>query len=124
VAILAPYFAEAGKTAAVKAGDAAVDGIRALASMIRRKFEDDGDDYAKETLSRLENKPDDQGRQAALQGVIAEKAEADPAFAAEVERLVQEATNGKPLNQFLTQVFGGEVRNIVNIGTADQVDIG
>jgi len=123
VALLAPYLAEAGTAAASRAGEAAVDGAKALLAMLRRRFSGDKDEYAQQTLTRLEEKPDDQARQAALQGVLAEKAEEDRSFRTELERLVHQTTFDRPVAEFLTEVYGGEVGKIVNIGAAGTVRI-
>jgi hypothetical protein len=123
VALLAPYLARAGEAAATKAGEAAVSGAKALLVMIRRRFSRDGDHYAQQTLARLEEKPEDQARQAALQGVLAEKAKEDPSFATELEQIVKQTTFDQPVAQFLTQVYGGKVGKIVNIGAAETVNI-
>jgi len=123
VALLAPYLAKAGEAAASKAGEAAVAGAKALLEMIRRRFGGEGDQYARQTLERLEDKPEDRGRQAALEGVLAEKAEQDGSFRTELERLVQQTTFDRPVAEFLTEVYGGEVGKIVNIGAAGTVHI-
>ncbi|NEO23807.1 hypothetical protein [Moorena sp. SIO4A5] len=54
---------------------------------------------------------------------MAEKAEADLEFAEELERLMKDTTQGQDISQFLVQVYGGEVKNIVNIGNTGDVTI-
>lgn len=121
VALLAPYLAEAGKSIAGKAGDAAAAGIAALHERLRHRFRDDDDAYAQQSLTRLEEEPADERRQRALADVLAEKAEADAAFAEELRELVGTASGGRPVNEFLVEVYGGEVGKIVQIGQAGDV---
>ena len=123
IALLAPYLAKAGKSFASKVGEAAFEGTKALLAAIRGKFKADEDPYAEMTIERLEQLPEDSGRQAALASVVAEKAAQDPAFADEIKRLVEGATGGRPVGAFLTQVYGGEVGKIVNIQNAGIVNI-
>jgi hypothetical protein len=121
VALLAPYLAKAGEAAAGKAGEAAVSGARALLKAIRGRFDADDDQEAKQTLEQFEQQPDDEERQAELARVLSEKAETDPDFREELQRRVDDATGGRSVNEFLTQVYGGEVGKIVNIGQARDV---
>src|SRR5262249_28610976 len=95
VGLLAPYLTEAGKAAAKKAGEGAGGQLDALLSAILRKFGLEQDAYASQTLSRLEQQPDTESRRRALADVVAEKAEADPDFKLELERLV-EAVQASP----------------------------
>jgi hypothetical protein len=120
-ALLAPYLAEAGKSVAGKVGDAAVAGITTLYGWIRKRFEDDDDSRGRDALTRLEAQPDDAGNQRALSEVLAAKAEADPSFASELKQLVDGATRGRSANDFLVEVYGGEVNKIVQIGKAGDV---
>ncbi|MGB9870629.1 MAG: hypothetical protein ACPLYD_03105 [Anaerolineae bacterium] len=123
-ALLGPYLAKAGEALAKKAGEAAWAKVEALYQAIRRKFAADRDDYAQKTLQRLEEQPSSEARQAALADVLAEKAQADPAFARQLAALVGEAGEDKALVQFITQVYGeAYVGKITNIGRADVVHI-
>ncbi|MGC9084548.1 MAG: hypothetical protein ACP5ME_15410 [Anaerolineae bacterium] len=123
-ALLGPYLAKAGEALAKKAGEAAWAKVEALYQAIRRKFAADRDDYAQKTLQRLEEQPSSEARQAALADVLAEKAQADPAFARQLAALVGEAREDKALVQFITQVYGeAYVGKITNIGWADVVHI-
>jgi hypothetical protein len=122
VTLLVPYLAKAGESIANEAGGAAVAATKALYVAIRSRFHSDDDPYAQQTLERLEEKPDAAGRQSALASVLAEHAEEDSAFADELKRLVEEVTGGRPVDQqFLVQVYGGEVGKIVQIGHAGTV---
>ena len=124
VTIAAPYFGEAGKAAAKKAGEAAVAQVEALVGAIRQKFGANKDDYAEQTLARLEQQPEAEGRRRALTDLVAEKAEADPAFAQELTNLVEAAKQNPTTMQFLTQVYGGTVGEIFNIGSVQTLNVG
>ena len=116
-ALLAPYLAKAGEEIAQKAGDAAWNMAASLYHAIKQKFTADQDAYAQQTLQRLEEQPTNEARQAALADVLHEKAQADPSFAQELKRLVQDTTQTQGINQFLTQVYDhAQVNKIVNIG--------
>lgn len=116
VAILAPYFAKAGEGAAKKAGEETWEKIKTLYQVISNKLSADKDDYAQQTLKRLEEKSSDKSRQRALSDILTEKAETDTVFAQELQQLVQGTTQGQDVGQFLIQLYGGEVGKIVNIG--------
>ena len=123
-ALLGPYLAKAGEAVAKKAGEAAWGKVEALYQAIHHKFAADKDDRAQETLRQLEERSTDKGHQAALASVLAEKAQADPAFAQELAKLVQIAAQDEAAVQFLTQVYGrAQVGKIINIGQADVVQI-
>jgi hypothetical protein len=89
IALLSPYLAEAGKSIAGKAGDVALEGVKALHEAIRRKFTDDGDDFARQTLERVEAQPESETRKQSLAEVLDEKVKADPDFAGELRRLLE-----------------------------------
>lgn len=76
----------------------------------------DKDDYAQQTLKRLEEKSSDKSRQRALSDILTEKAETDTVFAQELQQLVQGTTQGQDVGQILIKLYGGEVGKIVNIG--------
>lgn len=104
---LLPYLVKAGEKA------------KTLYEAVRKKFA--GDAYAEETLKRAAEKPESEGRRAALTEVVAEKAEADHAFGQELARLTQVTVQDEGIFNFLTQVYGGKVSKIVNIGWAQEV---
>lgn len=123
-ALLGPYLAKAGEGFGKKAGEAAWDKVVALYQAIRHKFAADKDEKAQETLRRLEEQPTDEKRQEALVEVLTDKAQANPAFAQELQRLVQVITQDETITQFLTQVYDmGRVKKIINIGLAGVVNI-
>jgi hypothetical protein len=119
VALLSPYLAQAGGILATKAGEGVAALVGDLYSLVRDRFDADPDAAARGALRNLEKQPADDGSQRALQAVLAEKATADPAFADELAGALQRITQGTPVNQqFLTQVYGGEVGNIINVAQA------
>ncbi len=123
MALLAPYLASLADGYVTKAGEAAFDGTKSLMKAIRDKFAHDGDQYAEQSLQRLQDRPDDEGRQSALRSILQDKADADSAFAEDLKRLVTAVTGRQRVGSFLTQVYGGEVGKIVNIQTAGTVTL-
>jgi hypothetical protein len=89
IALLSPYLAKAGEAFAKEAGEKLAEKVGALYQAVKSKFK--GDAYAEQTLTRIEEKPEATGRQAAFQEVLVEKLEEDPDFAEVVRRLVEEA---------------------------------
>jgi hypothetical protein len=124
VSLLAPFLTEAGKAAATKLGHGAADQLGGLLDTLKHKFEADNDAYAGQTLQRLEEKPDAEPRKRAFADALAEKAEDDPDFKAELERLVNSARQNQATQQFLTNVYGGEVGQILSIGSVQTLNIG
>ncbi len=125
IGLLSPYLTEAGKAAAKKIGEGAGSHLDGLLAVIRHKFGLDQDAYAAQTLSRLEEQPAAESRQRALADIVAEKAQADPAFKAELERLVQSAQASPTTTQILTNVYGNaKVGQIINAGRVDRLNIG
>jgi hypothetical protein len=124
VALLSPYLAQAGGALALKAGEGVAVLVGDLYDLVREKFNDDPDGAGRRALYDLEKQPSDQSKQRALEGVLAGKANADPEFLGELSAALQRITHGEPVDQqFLTQVYGGEVGKIINIGRADTVNI-
>jgi hypothetical protein len=124
VGILAPYLTEAGNAVAKKVGESASVQVESLLASIKRKFSTDSDDYASRTLARLEEQPTADARKRALADVVAEKAEADAGFRDELGRLVEAVRASPTTMQFLTQVYGGQVGEILNVGSVQTLNIG
>ena len=124
VAVLSPYLAQAGGALAATAGEGVATLIKDLYRLVRRKFDEDRESDGRATLRDLEEEPADRPKQKALKRALAERVNADQAFANELASALEKITRGAPVNQqFLTQVYGGEVGKIVNIGQADTVNI-
>lgn len=93
VSLLAPFLRQLGGQVAEKASaeltDAALPAIKRLYHTLKERLRPGS--YARSQLQGVEERPDSEGRQQALRSALAEELESDPAFAAEVERLVSEA---------------------------------
>lgn len=93
VALLGPFLRQVGEQTADSVShavsDAAVPAIKRLYRALRARLRPGT--YAGGQLDGVEERPDSESRQQALQAALAEELEADPAFAREVEALVAEA---------------------------------
>jgi hypothetical protein len=93
VALLTPLLQRAGGRVAEQAADALTDAalpaVKRLYQAVKERLRPGT--YAGSQLEGVEQRPDSESRQQALRSALAEELEADPAFAAEVERLVGEA---------------------------------
>jgi hypothetical protein len=124
VTLLVPYLVKGGESIAEKAGEAVWEKLTTLYQAIRNKLNSDKDDFAQQSLARLEQKPDLEARQRSLVDVLTEKIESDAEFAKLLSRLTQETTQDQSVGQFVTSVFGqAQVGKIINIGQATSVDI-
>jgi len=120
--LLAPFIGKAMEGAANKTGEIGAEKAGTLLDTIRRKFAVDQDDYAVQTLQRFEEQPDVASRQQTLATLLAEMAEADPAFADALTHQVEGMARDKNVSQFLTQVYGdARVGKITNIASARDV---
>ena len=84
--ILVPFAKDAGKELVKTVGQIGVDKAKELAGWLKHRFA--GDPVAAKDLSRFEAEPDK--FEAGLESTIKEKAEQDPAFAAELKRHLDE----------------------------------
>src|SRR5260370_19299219 len=109
IAVLGPYFAEAGKGFAKKAGESLAEKAGSLYGIVKAKFASDSD--AQQALAVFESKPESPGRVLTLKEVLTEKMNGDPDFAAAVNKLVEEAKRSDSRSVI---VFGE--RNIANRG--------
>ncbi|MGH3243298.1 MAG: hypothetical protein ACRDNL_23165 [Spirillospora sp.] len=93
VGALVPYLGQIAGGSLARLGEAASDGasqhIVELYRTIRARVT--GTPYEEAVLDGAEAQPDNEGRRAALQNVLAELLEADPDFAARLEHLVEQA---------------------------------
>jgi hypothetical protein len=121
VALVAPYLVEGGKELAKKIGGEAGGRIVTLYDKVKAKLAGGGAD----ALADLEKQPKDADSQAALRVQLKKALEADPAFRAELEKLVGEIQEkgGDRIKQIAnvtgdrnvtTQIAGGG--NQVNVG--------
>jgi hypothetical protein len=124
VALLSPYLAQASGALVLKASEGVAVLVGDLYDLVRGKFDSDPDSAARGALHDLEKHPSDMSKQSALEDVLSGKAKADPKFAGDLAAALHRITHGNPVDQqFLTQVYGGEVGKIINIGRADTVNI-
>ena len=118
VAILAPYLVEAGHEFAKETGKAAGGKIGALYTALKNRFKRKSS--GKEALSELEAHPDNEDARAALRLQLTKQLMADKTFADSLRKILAEIDQDKASQSFLTQVYGGEVGQIINadhIGT-------
>ena len=85
-AIAAPYLAKGADALAGTIGEKLGGLVGELFFLVKEKFK--GDDSAEQALAAAQERPDSKAKQLALQAAIAEKMEADAAFAEEIKRLV------------------------------------
>ena len=91
-AIAAPFVAKGAEAFSSAAGEKLGAKVGDLCQAVVNKFKGDSD--AEENLALAQKKPDSKGRQSALEEVLAEKLEADPDFADELQKLVDEVQKG------------------------------
>jgi hypothetical protein len=89
LALLKTYFGLASEGFAKKLGEKLAEKTGELHGLVRGKFA--ADPYAVTTLERAAAKPDSDDRLAALRGILSEKLQEDPQFAARVDQLSREA---------------------------------
>lgn len=118
VALLVPYLGQLGGHLAGRVATELTEAVMVrldhLYDRIKARFA--GDRAAGRALQRLEERPQDQLRQASLQDVLAEALEADPRFAAELAAMVAEIRTMAPtltqvsISQSGATALGGDVR--------------
>jgi hypothetical protein len=114
VVALAPYLAEPGKGFAKEAGKSAAGKIDALHQALKTRFEDKP--AAKEALADLEFNPENEDVQAALRRQLTKQMSSDPTLVDILKQLMAEIKEDKASISFLTQVYDGEVGEIINAG--------
>ncbi|OQY43102.1 MAG: hypothetical protein B6242_15410 [Anaerolineaceae bacterium 4572_78] len=115
LAMLVPYLTKMGEVVAQKGGENLIEGVGRLYANIKKKFS--GDDYAEQTLKRIENNPKAKSRQLALEAVLIEKLERDKDFAKELSQLLQEEnerSEGDIIKQQLS--ISGNAQDVLQIG--------
>jgi hypothetical protein len=106
VSMLIPYLANKGETIIKKVGKEKwkklKEKTKSIFSAIKDKFE--GNEYAVQTLKRMEEKPEDEGRQSAMKDVLMEILTEDEKFQKILSQLLNDAkqTGG---DKFI-QVYG------------------
>jgi hypothetical protein len=101
---------------AKKGAEAAWSGLKKVYEVVSSTLASDTD--SNEVLKRLEQKPTSEARTQELAEVLDARIKADPSFAQELRRLVQEAGSETATASFVTQVMdNARVGKITNIGT-------
>jgi hypothetical protein len=112
--ILAPYVKDAGRELVKTVGEVALEKAKGLLGWLKERFA--GDPVAAKDLSRFEGDPDK--FESGLQSTIEEKAQADPAFSAELKRRIDEIGPQIAVFQRIK-----DSKNVVGVD-ADTVDSG
>lgn len=116
VDLLVIYHTSAGGPITQELGKSGWVKLNALQQAIQHRFVNDGDEYALQSLQRLEQKPRVIERQAALIGVLNDKVPGDPTFMRELSRLVRSASLDARIVKVMAFFFGTrEVRDILTI---------
>jgi hypothetical protein len=116
VSLLAPYLSQSAGKVIDKAGDQLAEGalpaVKRVYDAVKARLRPGS--YAGNQLQGVEEKPDSQGRQQALQSALAEVLEEDQGFAAQLEQLVTQARQAAGWHAQVgtvegTAAFGGDV---------------
>jgi hypothetical protein len=125
VALLAPYLTRVGEQLTDKAVDATVNTAEMLYQKVKEKFSKD--EYARQTLERLEQEPESTSRQAATTAVLEEQVKSDPVFAEALQKTIaEEAKEAGPSIRQSVNVSGSNnrTRDINQFGTVTgEVDL-
>ncbi len=118
VDLLAPYLAKLAGMVVEDAGQALWEKTKAIYETLKARLS--GDDYARETLERLEAEPQAAGRQKAMTAVLEEKVAADPELAKMLQELVAgaEEAGGGAIIQNVTvrdQARTGDINTIGSV---------
>ena len=118
LAFLTPYLAKAGAEVSKKAVGAAWEKVGEIHKAIQERLAQEKDSYPKETLKRYEKEPTK--RKQAMQETLAEVLEKDPDFARKLTKMLKDADKAGAGTVFNTNVYGGDVGEIINIETVQQ----
>ncbi len=118
VAILTPYLAKAGEEVSKKAVGAAWEKVSEIYQAVKGRLSQEKDDYPKEVLKRFEKEPEK--RKQAMQETLADVLEKDPDFSGKLLKMLKDADKAGAGTTFNTNIFGGEVGEIINIGSVQQ----
>ena len=118
IALLTPYLAKAGEEVTKKAFGAAWEKVNEIHKAIKERLAQEKDKYPKETLERFEQEPEK--RKHAMQEMLTEILEKDSVFSQKLEDLLKDADKAGVGTVFNTNIFGGEVGEVINIDTIQQ----
>jgi hypothetical protein len=119
VAVLAPYLAKAGDEFGKETGKAIASKIGALYQALKTRFENKP--TAREALADLEANPGNEDAKAALRLQLRKQMNADPTLVDTLRQLLGEIDQDQGSISFLTQVYGGQVTSIGQIGTTSRL---
>lgn len=126
--LLGPFVAKGAEEFAKTVGLGAAKAVGNIADLVRARFGEKQNDFGEKALERTGDKPEDTRRIETLAEVIREEAESDPAFAAELTRLVEDAKAVPELAQsvksFTTNIGGDNLGNITNVADAGSFTVG
>jgi hypothetical protein len=121
VSVLVPYLAKAGEEFSKEMGKTLGHKIGDIYTAVVKRFQ--SKPAAAEALADLKATPDDKDAQAAVRLQLKKQMQADLAFADELRQLLGQVEQDEQGASFLTQVYGGQVGKVINIGQADEVTI-
>ncbi len=119
ISILAPYLAKAGEAVVQKAGEASWEKATELYQTLKTRLSKDKDDFYQQALERFEKEPEKW--KSAMENVLKTIMTSDEAFAKSLSTLLEEANDAGTMAEFNVQVYGGKVKNIVNVKQADDI---
>jgi hypothetical protein len=119
VAALAPYLAKAGEKFAEEAGKAAAGKLGALYQFLKERFEKKPD--IQPVFQYLEANPKSEDAQAAMRVQLVMQLMKDKEFEESLQKMVDEIKQDPASQSFITNVYGGEVGQIVNAGSIDTI---
>lgn len=115
ISILTPYLAKAGEEVAKKSANAAWEKASEIYKAVKERFTQEKDKRSQEMLKRYEKEPEKRKR--TMQEILAGMLEKDPGFSKKLLKLVRDAEKSGAGTVFNTNIFGGEVGEIINIET-------
>lgn len=116
VNLLSPHLAKMGEGLARGAGEIAWEKGKQIYSIVKEKLA--GDDYAAQTLKRLEKDPQSKPKQSALLGILEEKLNESPDFTEQLLGLIDEyqAAGGEVIQQDVTISNHSKTGDITLVG--------
>ena len=115
-ALVAALLTKAAEKSGEDLADAAKAAVSRLVGWLRDRFAQTGDEEGSQALAWAEGAPDSPSRVRALAEVVDRRAEADPAFKSQVQRLVDDAKQqqGLHVGSIVQSASGG--KNVQNAG--------
>ncbi len=119
VTAMVALLGKAAQPLAERAGEKVARAASSLLQVVKSRVK--GDTYAEQTLARLEEQPEDEGRQAGLKSVLSELMTKDAQFKDIVDKLVSEIKEADSRNVIAwgegsVAIGGDSERNIIVTG--------